>query len=250
LKYDNKVVDRSNYSLTQTPQGFAFKVIYELHQRWKEESYTDDISLCLAAGVEVGVAVGEQINFKVTFPEDLAYAEKIMNHKYKKMSIRVGSGFDVHRYKPAVAAKIPICGVLVESEWAVEAHSDGDVGLHAITDALLGAVACGDIGEHFPPSDPKWQGVDSAVFLKHAHELVIQRGGSINNVDVTIICERPKVSAYKQQMAERVADILKIKPNQVGIKATTTEKMGALGRMEGIAAQAICSINIINPEEN
>ncbi|MBF0561846.1 MAG: 2-C-methyl-D-erythritol 2,4-cyclodiphosphate synthase [Alphaproteobacteria bacterium] len=158
--------------------------------------------------------------------------------------VRVGTGFDVHRFGPGAAVRL--CGVTVAHDFGLIGHSDADVALHALTDAVLGAIAAGDIGHHFPPSDPRWRGADSAIFLGHAAGLVRGLGGEIANVDVTLICERPRIGPHRPAMTARVAEILGINPGRVGIKATTTEGLGFTGRGEGLAAPATATINMPN----
>jgi 2-C-methyl-D-erythritol 4-phosphate cytidylyltransferase/2-C-methyl-D-erythritol 2,4-cyclodiphosphate synthase len=163
------------------------------------------------------------------------------------VDVRVGIGFDVHRFKEIEEGKnsgIPLCGIIVPHNKAIEAHSDGDVAIHAIVDAILGAISEGDIGTHFPPSDPKWKNANSEQFLLYANNLLINKGGKINNIDTIIICEKPKVGPYREQMKENLARILNIARDRVSVKATTTEKLGFTGREEGIAAQAIVSITL------
>lgn len=156
--------------------------------------------------------------------------------------IRTGQGFDAHRFGPGDG--VWLCGVRIAHDYGLVGHSDADVALHALTDAILGALAAGDIGDHFPPSEPKWRGAASSVFLSHAAGLVAARGGRINNVDLTLICERPKIAPHRQAMRGRIAEILAIGIDQVSVKATTTEGMGFTGRGEGLAAQAIATVDI------
>lgn len=160
------------------------------------------------------------------------------------MSYRVGQGFDVHAF--TTGTSVTICGMEIRHTHGLKGHSDADVGLHAITDAILGAIGGGDIGEHFPPSDVKWRDADSSVFLQHAIKLLAEKGGKLHNIDATIICEKPKITPHKQEMKNNVAEIAKINPSQVNIKATTTEQLGFLGREEGIAALAVASVEIID----
>ena len=177
------------------------------------------------------------MNFKLTTQEDFVTAERLL--AYRSVP-RTGSGFDVHRF--CAGDRLWLCGVEIAHDQGLEGHSDADVGLHALTDAILGAAALGDIGQHFPPTDPKWKGASSHVFLAHAATLVRNRGGEIGNVDVTIICERPKVSPHRDAMARRIAAILDIDHTRVSVKATTTEGLGFTGRREGIAAQATATV--------
>ncbi|PWC79331.1 2-C-methyl-D-erythritol 4-phosphate cytidylyltransferase [Azospirillum sp. TSH64] len=179
-------------------------------------------------------------NFKVTTPDDLSRATRaIMSSLW---DVRTGSGFDVHRFTDGDF--VTLCGLRVPHSHGLEGHSDADVGLHALTDAILGAMAAGDIGSHFPPTDPRWRGADSAKFLRHAADLVAERGGVIAHADVTVICERPKVGPHRAAMAERIAQILGIEVGRVSVKATTTEQLGFTGRREGIAAQAVATVRL------
>ena len=176
---------------------------------------------------------------KVTYPEDFSMAQALAGGARIG---RIGQGFDVHGFGPG--DHVWLCGVKIDHDKALVGHSDADVGLHALTDALLGAIGKGDIGDHFPPSDPKWRGVDSGVFLKHAASWVAAHGGRIANVDVTLICERPKIAPHREAMRARVADLLAISLDRVSVKATTTEGLGFTGRAEGIAAQAVAMVEM------
>jgi len=189
-------------------------------------------------GLRVEMVEGEEKNIKVTRKEDFALAESFLG----SADIRTGSGYDVHKF--AQGDHIWLCGIKVSHTHALEGHSDADVGLHAITDALLGAIGEGDIGQHFPPTDARWKGAPSWKFLDHAAGLVAAKGGTINHVDVTIICERPKVGPHRDEMKAKIAEILKIDPGRVSVKATTTEGLGFTGRREGIAAQAIATVRM------
>jgi 2-C-methyl-D-erythritol 4-phosphate cytidylyltransferase/2-C-methyl-D-erythritol 2,4-cyclodiphosphate synthase len=175
---------------------------------------------------------------KITNPDDLDRAARLLGHNYG--DIRTGMGFDVHRL--IAGDKIAICGVAIPHICAAEGHSDADVGLHALVDAILGAISAGDIGAHFPPSDPQWKGKDSAHFVRHAVGMVSERGGIIANVDITIMCEAPRIGPHREAMIKRVAELLEIAPTRVSVKATTTERLGFTGRSEGIAAQAVATV--------
>lgn len=237
-------VDREKLTATQTPQGFRFNTILRLHRDAAGGSVTDDAALCEAAGIAVAAVAGDAENMKITTAEDLALMEKLLREE-----IRTGSGWDVHRFGAASDAAT-LCGMRVPHTHALEGHSDADVGLHALTDALLGAVAAGDIGAHFPPSDPQWRGADSARFVTFAAELVAQRGGRIVNADITILCEAPKIAPHRDTMRARIAELLGVSMDRISVKATTTEKLGFLGRGEGIAAHAIVAVAFrsLNPE--
>ena len=191
------------------------------------------------AGGQVALAPGDPMLMKLTYPEDFAMAEALIAQP--QLAARVGQGFDAHRFGPGEA--VILCGVRIDHDHGLIGHSDADAGLHALTDALLGAVGEGDIGDHFPPSDPKWKGADSTVFLRHAAELVAAKGGRIVNVDITLICERPKIKPHRQAMRARIAELLGLALDRVSVKATTTEEMGFTGRGEGLAAQAIASVD-------
>ncbi len=221
----------------QTPQGFRFADILAAHRAAAATDLTDDAAVAEAAGLAVELVEGTEENFKVTSEADLQRAERVLAGTWE---YRNASGYDVHRFAPGDF--ITLCGIRVPHDKSLEGHSDADVGLHALTDAILGAIGAGDIGQHFPPSDPKWQGADSARFLAHASELVARRGGRIVNLDVTVICERPKVGPHREAMRRRIAEILRLEQDRISIKATTTEGLGFTGRAEGIAAQATATV--------
>ncbi len=241
---DGKVgdtVDRRDLWRAQTPQAFHFQDILAAHRRFAGRELTDDAALAEAAGIPVVFVMGAERNFKVTTAEDMERAERIIGGAVgHQMEYRTGNGFDVH--KLIAGDGVTMCGIRIPCEFALEGHSDADVGLHALTDAVLGAISAKDIGAHFPPSDPKWRGAESWKFLDHAAKLVAQRGGRIAHCDITIICERPKVGPHRDAMIARVAEILNIAADRVSVKATTTEKLGFTGRGEGIAAQATATV--------
>lgn len=226
-------VDRDGLHGIQTPQGFHYGLITKAHE--SEDECTDDTGLVAALGHEVKLVPGSRENFKITTMDDLKMAKKLIPRV-----ARTGFGYDVHAFTDG--GKVRLCGVDIPHNKSLAGHSDADVGLHAITDALLGAIAAGDIGQHFPPSDPQWKGADSSVFLKRAVEMIRARGGEIVNIDLTVVCEAPKIGPHREKMQARVAQICGIAPDQVGIKATTTEGLGFTGRSEGIAAQAVTNI--------
>jgi 2-C-methyl-D-erythritol 4-phosphate cytidylyltransferase / 2-C-methyl-D-erythritol 2,4-cyclodiphosphate synthase len=230
-------VDRGGLWRAQTPQGFRFDAILEAHRKLSDRQLTDDAALVEAQGLNVALVPGAEGNFKITTMEDFDRAARLLASSRDYLT---GNGFDVHRF--TAGDHVTICGVRVEHTHALEGHSDADVGLHAITDAILGAVGAGDIGQHFPPTDVRWKGADSAAFLQHAASLVRERGGSVVHVDVTIICERPKVGPHRAAMVQRVAEVLGLDPRRVSVKATTTEGLGFTGRREGIAAQATATV--------
>jgi 2-C-methyl-D-erythritol 4-phosphate cytidylyltransferase / 2-C-methyl-D-erythritol 2,4-cyclodiphosphate synthase len=235
-----ETIDRSTLWRAQTPQGFYFDAILAAHRCAIGRNLPDDAAVAEAAGLVPLVVEGSEENLKVTTPEDLAAAERLIASR--QGDIRVGQGFDVHPFAPG--DHLWICGVKIPHGMALAGHSDADVGLHALTDAVLGAIGAGDIGVHFPPGDPRWRGAASDQFLRHAAGLARARGGAVAAVDVTIICERPKISPYRAAMIGRIAAILGIAPDRVSVKATTTEKLGFTGRAEGIAAQAVATIRL------
>ncbi|MCH2546275.1 MAG: bifunctional 2-C-methyl-D-erythritol 4-phosphate cytidylyltransferase/2-C-methyl-D-erythritol 2,4-cyclodiphosphate synthase [Alphaproteobacteria bacterium] len=233
-------VDRNKLYMIQTPQGFKLKDLNELHLNESSKNITDDAGLAEAAGIEVKCVAGNNKNFKLTHPEDWSLAQM---YSQQNLLPRTGLGYDVHRLIASNGTrKLWLCGVEILHDKVLDGHSDADVGLHALTDALLGALALGDIGTHFPPNDAQWQGADSAKFVRYCLEQVHAREALITHVDITLICEAPKVSPHRAAMQERVASLLNISINNVSIKATTTEKLGFTGRQEGIAAHAIATL--------
>jgi 2-C-methyl-D-erythritol 4-phosphate cytidylyltransferase/2-C-methyl-D-erythritol 2,4-cyclodiphosphate synthase len=231
----------------QTPQGFRFADILAAHRtaagQMDAERFTDDAMIAEAAGIDVVTVVGNEDNMKITTESDFARAERILLGHLP--DIRTGQGFDVHAFGTEQSGStIMMCGVALPHPRPLVGHSDADVGLHALTDAILGAIGDGDIGSHFPPSDPRWRGANSEIFLKHAAELVANRGGQIAHADVTVLCEAPRVSPHRDAMRKRLAEILALPIDRVSVKATTTEKLGFLGRSEGIAAQAIATVRL------
>jgi 2-C-methyl-D-erythritol 4-phosphate cytidylyltransferase/2-C-methyl-D-erythritol 2,4-cyclodiphosphate synthase len=230
-------VDRADLWRAQTPQGFRFDAIYEAHKAAMGSDHTDDAAVAEAAGLPVTLVPGAEENIKITTEDDLFRAQRWLAAADET---RVGSGFDVHRFGPGVSVRL--AGVTIAHDQALIGHSDADVVLHAVTDAILGALGAGDIGEHFPPSDPAWRGADSRQFLLHAVELMAARGGRISHLDVTVICERPKISPHRAALSASLAAILGLPADRVSIKATTTEGLGFTGRGEGIAAQATATL--------
>jgi 2-C-methyl-D-erythritol 4-phosphate cytidylyltransferase / 2-C-methyl-D-erythritol 2,4-cyclodiphosphate synthase len=233
-------VDRAGLWRVQTPQGFHFSAILEAHRAASGKALTDDAAVAEAAGIAPLIVPGSEENLKVTTADDLRRAEQLL--AARQGDIRVGQGFDVHPFGPG--DRLMVCGVEINHSAGVVGHSDADVGLHALTDAVLGAIGAGDIGMHFPPSDPQWKGASSDRFLAHAAELVRAKGGVVAMLDVTIICERPRIGPHRMAMAERIAAIAGIASDRVSVKATTTEKLGFAGRGEGIAAQAIATVRL------
>ncbi len=223
----------------QTPQAFRFADILAAHRAWPEAEAGDDAQVARAAGLVVAKVAGDERLAKITHAGDLAAAEAALARRTRS---RVASGFDVHAFGPGDA--LWLCGVRIAHERALAGHSDADVALHAVTDALLGTIGDGDIGTHFPPSDPQWRGAASARFVEHAVRLVAARGGRIDHVDLTLICEAPRIGPHRAAMRARLAQLLGLAESRVSIKATTTERLGFTGRGEGIAAQAIATISI------
>jgi 2-C-methyl-D-erythritol 4-phosphate cytidylyltransferase/2-C-methyl-D-erythritol 2,4-cyclodiphosphate synthase len=234
---DLLTMSREHLWRAQTPQAAQRKTLIDAYARWSGGEPTDDVQVVEAAGGRVAIAPGDPLLMKLTYPEDFAMAERLAG---AARITRVGQGFDAHRWGPG--EEVWLCGVAIKHDETLIGHSDADAGLHALTDAILGAIGEGDIGDHFPPTDPKWKGAASDQFLKHAAELVAAKGGAIINVDVTLICERPKIKPHRQAMRERLAEILGLPVDRVSVKATTTEKMGFTGRGEGLAASAVVAV--------
>jgi 2-C-methyl-D-erythritol 4-phosphate cytidylyltransferase/2-C-methyl-D-erythritol 2,4-cyclodiphosphate synthase len=236
-----ETVDRHALWRAQTPQAFRYDEILAAHRAAAGRELTDDAAVAEAAGLRVALVPGAEENFKVTTEADLRRAERLLA---PAADIRCGNGYDVHRFGPG--DWVVLCGVKIPHDQGLEGHSDADVGLHALTDAILGAVGAGDIGQHFPPGDPRWRGADSSRFLAHAASLVAAQGGRLLALDVTIICERPKIGPHRAAMVQRIAEILGLDPTRVSVKATTTEGLGFTGRREGIAAQATATVALMN----
>lgn len=230
-------VERAGLWRAQTPQGFRFREILSAHLAVAGEELTDDAAVAERAGLGVALVQGSEDNYKITTAADLDRARRAFAGPGET---RVGSGYDVHRFAPGTG--VWLCGVEIPHDAKLEGHSDADVALHAATDAVLGAISAADIGRHFPPTDPKWKGASSDRFLAHAAGLVAALGGRIVHLDVTVICERPKVGPHRAAMQAKVAEILGIRQDRVSIKATTTEGLGFTGRREGIAAQAVATV--------
>ena len=222
----------------QTPQGFHFDAILKAHHA-NDAPAADDVEVALRAGLEVVIVDGDERNLKITRPEDFARAAEALKGSHMT-DIRLGNGYDVHAFEPG--NEVILCGVPIAHTAQLKGHSDADVAMHAITDALYGAIAEGDIGRHFPPSDPQWKDAASAVFLSHAAELVRARGFDIGNIDCTIICELPKIGPHAAAMQANLAKIIGIEPTRISVKATTSERLGFTGRQEGIAAIATAAL--------
>jgi 2-C-methyl-D-erythritol 4-phosphate cytidylyltransferase / 2-C-methyl-D-erythritol 2,4-cyclodiphosphate synthase len=233
-------VDRSSLWRAQTPQGFHYRPILAAHRAAAGSDLSDDAAVAERAGLAVRLVAGSEENFKVTTGDDLLQAERLL--AVRQGDIRTGQGFDVHAFGPG--DHVWLCGVKIPHGQGLVGHSDADVGLHAVTDAILGALGAGDIGVHFPPGDAKWRGAPSHLFLRHAADLVAAAGGRIAHVDVTLICERPKIGPHRDAMVARMAEILAIEMRRVSVKATTTEKLGFTGRGEGIAGQAVATLRL------
>ena len=231
-------VDREGLWRAQTPQAFPLGVLRTAYAALPPgDSPTDEAEAVRRNGGVVRIVPGDPRLMKLTFPEDFAMAEALVPKQ-----VRIGQGFDAHRWGPGTS--VWLCGVEIPHNQTLIGHSDADAGLHALTDAILGALGDGDIGDHFPPSDPQWKGASSDRFLTHAVERITARGGRLINVDVTLICEQPKVKPHRQAMRERLAALTGLPLDAVSVKATTTEAMGFTGRSEGLAAQAVCTVEL------
>ncbi|WP_373085575.1 bifunctional 2-C-methyl-D-erythritol 4-phosphate cytidylyltransferase/2-C-methyl-D-erythritol 2,4-cyclodiphosphate synthase [Sneathiella sp.] len=233
-------IDRDTVVAAQTPQCFAFAPILAAHRAFAGSGATDDIALAEMAGLTVAMVAGDVENFKITTAADIDKARRRIVGALT--DVRSGQGVDVHAFE--AGRELWLAGIKIPHNKGLKGHSDADVALHALTDALLGALGAGDIGTHFPPSDSRWKGVASEIFLKHSASLIAAANGVISNIDLTIICEAPKISPYRQAMIARIAEILGISEARVSVKGTTTEKLGFTGRGEGIAAQAIATIRL------
>ncbi|MEH7826933.1 bifunctional 2-C-methyl-D-erythritol 4-phosphate cytidylyltransferase/2-C-methyl-D-erythritol 2,4-cyclodiphosphate synthase [Gemmobacter denitrificans] len=231
--------DRSGLFRAQTPQAFDFATILAAHRAYGGDA-ADDVEVARAAGLPVAIVPGDEDNLKLTFPGDFARAEAIL--KGRSMEIRLGNGYDVHAFTPGDHCWL--CGVKVPHDKALLGHSDADVGMHALTDAIYGALAQGDIGRHFPPSDPQWKGAASHIFLRHAIDLAHQMGYRLLNCDVTLVCERPKIGPHAEAMRQALAAIMGVDLHRVSVKATTSERLGFTGREEGIAAIATATLGM------
>ena len=241
------VQDRADLYRAQTPQAFHFAPILAAH-RAHQGNAADDVEVARAAGLAVAIVAGEEDNIKITLPQDFVRAARILasraepgrGEKEQQMDIRLGNGFDVHAF--CTGDHVWLCGAKVPHSQGLLGHSDADVGMHALTDAIYGALALGDIGQHFPPSDPQWKGAASQIFLAHAMAQARALGFELGNADVTLICERPKIGPHAPAMREALAKIMEVDVSRVSVKATTSEKLGFTGREEGIAAIATASL--------
>jgi 2-C-methyl-D-erythritol 4-phosphate cytidylyltransferase/2-C-methyl-D-erythritol 2,4-cyclodiphosphate synthase len=233
------VVDRAGLLRIQTPQAFRYDAIMTSHKGWTGGIATDDAQMARAAGYEIMIVPGDPALEKITVAADFAAAEQRLS---ASRTVRTGMGFDVHRLEQG--KELWLCGLKIDHDRGLAGHSDADVALHAVVDAILGAIGEGDIGSHFPPGDPQWKGADSALFVAHARDLVAARGATIDHVDLTIICEAPRIGPLRDAMRARLAELLNIDMSRTSVKATTTEGLGLTGRREGIAAQAIATVRI------
>lgn len=233
------VVDRTGLMRIQTPQAFHRNTLLAAHAAWTDGPASDDAQMVRAMGVAVAQVAGDKMLEKITLPQDFADAEARLA---ARRVTRTGMGFDVHRL--ADGEELWLGGIQIDHPQGLAGHSDADVALHALTDALLGALGDGDIGTHFPPSDPQWKGARSDKFVRHAAQLILRAGGIIDHVDVTLICEAPKIGPHRPAMRTAIAKMLGVADHKVSIKATTTERLGFTGRGEGIAAQAIATIRL------
>lgn len=229
-------VDRTELYRAQTPQGFDYETILNAHQTHTGGA-ADDVEIARAHGIQVAIVAGDERNLKITVEADFARAEQLVG---QDMDIRVGNGFDVHRFGDG--DHVTLCGLNIPHDRALQGHSDADVGMHALTDAIYGALADGDIGQHFPPSEAKWKGADSRIFLEHAIQRAAIAGLKLNNADVTLICEYPRIGPHARDMAQVLADICGVPVDRISVKATTSERLGFTGRGEGIAASATATL--------
>ena len=235
-------IDRSDAVRVQTPQAFDTAAIRRAYASWRGGAATDDATVARAAGIEVALVAGDEALAKLTWERDFDEAERRLA---ARLTSRTGLGFDVHAFAPGDS--LWLGGVRIAHQRGLTGHSDADVALHAITDALLGAIGEGDIGDHFPPTDPQWRGADSSRFVEHARRLVDRRGGLIDHVDVTLVCEAPRIGPHRPAMRARIAGLLGLAEARVSVKATTTERLGFTGRGEGMAAQAVATVRV--PED-
>lgn len=242
-----ETIDRTSVWTAQTPQGFHYEAILTAHRAALAQgcdTLTDDAAVAEFAGIEITMIPGRLENRKVTTSEDLREADRFLTEQAQRArnDIRTGQGFDIHHFEPGNS--VTLCGVAIPHDHKLSGHSDADVAMHALTDAILGSIGEGDIGTHFPPSDPQWKGAASSIFLSKAVKLLTARNGIIANVDITILAEAPKISPHLQRMKDALAPLLGVAHDRIAIKATTLEKLGALGRREGIAAMAIATVRL------
>jgi 2-C-methyl-D-erythritol 4-phosphate cytidylyltransferase/2-C-methyl-D-erythritol 2,4-cyclodiphosphate synthase len=236
-------IDRTDAVRVQTPQAFGTEAIRRAYAAWRGASPTDDSTVARSAGIDIALVTGDEALAKLTWESDFEAAERRLA---ASLTSRTGLGFDVHAF--AAGESLWLGGIRIDHERGLKGHSDADVALHAVTDAILGAIGAGDIGDHFPPSDPRWRGAPSSLFVEHARALVEARGGLIDHVDLTLICEAPRIGPHRDSMRSSIAGLLRLAPARISIKATTTERLGFTGRGEGIAAQAVATVRL--PEED
>ncbi|MBB5519960.1 bifunctional 2-C-methyl-D-erythritol 4-phosphate cytidylyltransferase/2-C-methyl-D-erythritol 2,4-cyclodiphosphate synthase [Amphiplicatus metriothermophilus] len=237
-----ETVPRERLWRAQTPQGFRYRAILDAHRKAAGKAYTDDAAVAEAAGLKVALALGSPDNMKITQAEDFGMAETLLRRKAPMHEYRTGHGYDVHAFEPGEA--VILCGVSIPHEAKLKGHSDADAGMHALTDAIFGALGAGDIGDHFSPSDPQWKGAASSIFLRKACELVREAGGAVTHCDVTLVCEAPKIGPHRDAMRAALGEIMELDASRISVKATTTEKLGFTGRREGIAAFATATIRL------
>ncbi|MEX0643679.1 MAG: bifunctional 2-C-methyl-D-erythritol 4-phosphate cytidylyltransferase/2-C-methyl-D-erythritol 2,4-cyclodiphosphate synthase, partial [Parvularculaceae bacterium] len=235
-------VPRERLWRAQTPQGFRFGPILKAHRAASGKALTDDAAVAEAAGLRVVLVYGSPDNMKITQAEDFGMAEILLGRKVEMHEYRTGHGYDVHQFEPGTATIL--CGVAIPHDRKLKGHSDADAGMHALTDAILGAIGAGDIGDHFPPSEPKWKGAPSRIFLEKACDLVREAGGAVTHCDVTLVCEAPRIGPHRKAMREALAAIMRIDVSRVSVKATTTEELGFTGRREGLAAYATATVRL------
>jgi 2-C-methyl-D-erythritol 4-phosphate cytidylyltransferase/2-C-methyl-D-erythritol 2,4-cyclodiphosphate synthase len=231
--------DRSGLFRAQTPQGFQYSAILAAHAAYTGAA-ADDVEVARAAGLDVAIVAGDPRAMKITNPTDLARVEHMMKQGTTYVDIRLGNGYDVHKFGPGT--HVTLCGLEIAHDHGLVGHSDADVGMHAVTDAIYGALARGDIGQHFPPSDPQWKGAASDIFLRHAVALASEMGFTISNVDCTLVCEFPKIGPHAQAMREKMSKIMGLDADRISVKATTSERLGFTGRGEGIASIATATL--------
>jgi 2-C-methyl-D-erythritol 4-phosphate cytidylyltransferase/2-C-methyl-D-erythritol 2,4-cyclodiphosphate synthase len=231
--------DRDGLFRAQTPQGFDLDAIYSAHESFEGEA-ADDVEIARAAGLQIAIVEGSEDNLKITTEADFDRAARLLGEQDMSLDIRTGNGFDVHRF--GSGDHVMLCGVPIAHTRGLQGHSDADVALHTVTDAIYGALAEGDIGQHFPPSDPQWKGAESHIFLTHARDLAATKGYAITHVDCTLICEMPKIGPHALEMRGKLSELLEISLDRISVKATTSEKLGFTGRGEGIACMATVTL--------
>lgn len=239
----SSTVDRNGLYAAQTPQAFPYSALLAAHEAADDKGrshFTDDAAIAEWVGLPVHLVEGDADNVKLTWKRDIDMADQRLSGPTQFPDVRTGNGYDVHSFEPG--DHVTLCGIAIPHEAKLNGHSDADVALHALTDALLATRGAGDIGTHFPPSDPQWRGAASSIFVRHAAKIVREAGGRIANADITLICEAPKVGPHRDAMTSALATMLEIAPDRVSVKATTNEKLGFIGRKEGIAATATATV--------